>query len=111
MKSLGDPAFFRIFDSLVARANPQAGQRRPHWSIGDTDWRWERHAFSGDAHSFMLDSWTITRAGSRGWSLLVAKEIWWTADPRKPLRDLRWAKLARGSRADAVNWLRQTGSE
>jgi hypothetical protein len=106
MRILGDPAFFRLFDALVAGANPTAGLKRPRWSIGETDWHVERHTFGGALHSFTMETVTITRDGPRGWSLLVVKEFWWTADQRKPLKDMRWAKLVGGSRADVMSWLR-----
>ena len=104
MRSLGDPAFFRVFEALAAQANPQARLRLSHWSIGDTQWQVERHTFAGVAHSFTTETCTITKPPLRGWTMLVVKEFWWTADQRKPLRDLRWAKLLSGSRADAVDW-------
>ncbi|RIA46680.1 hypothetical protein DFR49_1228 [Hephaestia caeni] len=105
MRSLGDPAFFRLFDALVVEANPQAGLKKPRWSIADTDWQWERHTFGGATHSFTMETCTVVRRPPKSWTLLVVKEFWWTADQRKPLRDLRWAKLVSGSRADTMRWL------
>jgi hypothetical protein len=107
MRSLGDPAFFRIFDALVAQANPPGRAKRPSWSIDGTDWRSERHTFSGASHNFTMEICTIVKLPPNGWTLLVVKEFWWIADQRQPLRDLRWAKLTAGSRAEAMNWLRK----
>jgi hypothetical protein len=105
MRSIGDPAFFRLFEALVAEANPRTGAKRPGWDIDDSHWTWERHTFSGASHGFTMEVCTIARPGPRGWTLLVVKEFWWIADHHKPLRELHWAKLISGNRADAIRWL------
>lgn len=104
MRSLGDPAFFRVFDAMVADARPQSATRRPTWSHAGIDWAFERLSRQGVDVSFAIETY-ILRGGARtSWRMIVAREYWWAGD--EALRESRWAKMLDGPRVDAMEWLR-----
>ncbi|WP_162854554.1 hypothetical protein [Sphingobium estronivorans] len=106
MKSLADRSFFRVFDLLVASAQPNGSIKRPTWSIADTEWVRERHSYAGPNHSFTMETIQVRRTTAPRWTLLVVKEFWWIESQEKPLRDLRWAKLIQGNSQEALKWFR-----
>ncbi len=109
MRKIGDASFFRIVDRLLG---PGTG-RTPaaHWSIDGVEWRRERHSYSGASHGFTIEVTTGTcatgvRSGRPGWALRVVKEYW--RDGRgQSTRDLQWAHVEAGSRADILDWLKR----
>lgn len=104
MKSFGDPAFFRLFDLLVSLTN--RGLTRPHWTHGGVEFERERLSVTGAKHGLAIEIFTLTRAGRRGWSLMVIKEYWWVGEESKALKNLRWARALSGQRGDILSWLR-----
>ena len=60
----------------------------------------------GPRHGLTIEIFTLTRAGRRGWSLMVVKEYWWAGEESKALKNLRWARPTGGQRADILSWLR-----
>jgi hypothetical protein len=104
MKSLGDPAFFRLFDFLTSLTNP--GLKRLHWVHDGVEFERERHSVNGPKHGLAIEIFTLSRQSRRGWSLMVIKEYWWAGEESKALKNLRWARLIRGQRSDVLSWLR-----
>lgn len=104
MKSLTHPTFFRLFDLLLSLTNP--GLKRSHWTHDGVEFERERHSVTGPRHGLAIEIFTLTRAGRRGWSLMVIKEYWWAGDESKALRYLRWARPTSGQRSDILAWLR-----
>jgi len=104
MKSFGQPSFFRLFDLLVSVTNP--GLKRSLWTHDGVEFQRERHSFTGPRHGLVVEIFTLTRSGRRGWSLMVIKEYWWAGEESKALKNLRWARPTSGQRADILAWLR-----
>jgi len=108
MKTLGDTSFFRLFDRLLGASNPRL--MRTQWEVDGVECQRERHSFSGPAHGFAMETFTLMRPGRQGWRLLVVKEYWWLAGKDTPLKTLQWAKLVSGRRSDAIAWLAERQS-
>jgi len=93
-----------MFDLLVASSNP--GVKRTRWTHDGVEFERERHSFSSSRHGIVIEVFTLTRPGRRGWSLMVTKEYWWAGPDAKPLKNLRWARPLSGERGDLFTWLR-----
>jgi hypothetical protein len=104
MKTLAHPSFFRAFDLLLSTTNP--GLKQAHWIHDGVEFERERHSFSGAKHGLTIEIVTLTRAGRRGWSLMVTKEYWWAGPDNKPFKNLRWARPVSGRRNDMLDWMR-----
>lgn len=104
MRSIGDPAFFRLFELLIVQTN--RGLIKTRWKYDGVDFERERHSATGPKHGLTIDIFTLTREGRRGWSLMVIKEYWWVGVESKPLKNSRWARLIMGQRGDIVSWLK-----
>jgi hypothetical protein len=101
---IGDASFFRILDRLLSAGTGRAP--RTHWSIDGVEWQRERHSYSGATHGFTIEVTTGVRAERPGWILRVVKEYW--RDGRgESTRDLQWAQVEAGSRAEIVAWLKR----
>jgi hypothetical protein len=74
MKTFVSPSFFRLFDLLMSTRN--LGTKRSKWIISGIDCSRERHGFSGHSHGFAVETFNLSRAGQRGWTLMVVKEYW-----------------------------------
>ena len=107
MRSIGDPAFLRIFDGLVALANPVGRRKRPIWDRDGARWTFDRHSYQGVGYSFSTHVTTIDVAGRAGWCLLVVRDYWWGEDDQKAVRELRWARLLRGDRKRVMDWFKR----
>jgi len=104
MKTLAQPSFFRAFDLLLSTSNP--GLKQARWSHDGVEFERERHSFSGPKHGLTVEIVTLTRAGRRGWSLMVTKEYWWAGPDNKAFKNLRWARPVSGRRNDMLDWMR-----
>jgi hypothetical protein len=104
MRSIGDPAFFRLFELLMVQIN--RGLTKTRWKYDGVDFERERHSATGPKHGLTIDIFTLTREGRRGWSLMVIKEYWWVGAESKPLKNSRWARAIMGQRGDIVSWLK-----
>ena len=104
VKSLARPSFFRMFDLLLSSTNP--GMKRSRWTHDSVDFERERHSFTCSRHSIVIEIFTLTRSGRRGWSLMVTKEYWWAGPDATPFKNLRWARPLSGERSDLFAWLR-----
>lgn len=104
MRSLARPSFFRMFDLLVSSTNP--GMKLTRWTHSDVEFERERHSFSSARHGIVIEIFTLTRSGRRGWALMVTKEYWWAGPEAKPFKNLRWARPLSGERSDLFAWLR-----
>ena len=102
MKRIGDPAFFRIVDRLLAFDAARA--TATHWTIDGVDWRRERHSFAGHAYGFSVEVTIGTRPPPAGWVLMVVKE-YWRAPDGESIRNGQWAHIEKGSRSDVIAWL------
>jgi hypothetical protein len=103
-ENLSSASFFQVFDLLVGNGNP--GLKLDRWTIDDVYFERERHSFSGRTHCFVIELFVLSRAGRRGWKLIVAKEHWWDGDYKPVIKELRWSRPAEGSRRDIMAWLR-----
>lgn len=104
MKKIGDASFFRIVDRLLSAGTGRVP--RTHWSVDGVEWQRERHSFSGATHGFTIEVTTAERSARPGWRLRVVKEYW--RDGRgESTRDLQWAQVEAGSRAEIVEWLKR----
>jgi hypothetical protein len=104
VKSLAQPSFFRVFDLLLSTTNP--GLKRARWIHDGVEFERERHSFAGPKHGLTIEIFTLTRAGRRGWSLMVTKEYWWAGPDSKAFKNLRWARLVGSGRNEMLNWMR-----
>jgi hypothetical protein len=52
----------------------------------------EWHSYTGPKHGVTIEIVTLTRLPSRGWSLMVTKEYWWTGPESRPFKSVRWAR-------------------
>jgi hypothetical protein len=104
MRSFARPSFFRLFDLLLSTTNP--GLKLSRWTFDGVEFERERHSFMGPKHGVAIEIFTLTRAGRRGWTLLVTKEYWWVGEESKALKNLRWARPTSGQRSDVLSWLR-----
>jgi hypothetical protein len=104
MKTLAQPSFFRVFDLLLGTTNP--GLKLSSWTYEGLAWERERHSFTGATHGQTIEIVTVTKAGKRGWSVMIVKEYWWAGKESKALKSLRWAKPIEGQRSDIMNWFR-----
>jgi len=104
MKNLVRPSFFRFFELLLSTTNP--GLKLTRWSFDGVDFIRERHSFHGPEHGLTIDIVTLTRAGKRGWKLMVTREYWWIGAQVKPLRTQHWARAIGGQRTEMMAWLR-----
>lgn len=105
MRSLASPSLFRTFDLLLSEGNP--GLKLWHWQDGPVAWSRERHSFNGAAHGFAVEVTTLTHGGRQGWTLMVVKEFWWMGTDGKDVRSWQWARLLKGRRKDALEWIKQ----
>src|SRR5262249_30598283 len=103
MKSFASPSFFRLFDLLLGATDP--GLKRSRWTFDGVEFERERPSVMGPKHGLALEIFTMTRAGGRGWTLMVTKEYWWAGEEGKALKTLRWARPTSGRRADILSWL------
>jgi hypothetical protein len=104
MRSFARPSFFRVFDLLASVSN--SGLKLSKWTHDGVDIERERHSFTGPQHGLSIEIFTLTRAGRRGWTLIVAKEFWWVGNEGRPIKATRWAKPVAGERADIMAWFR-----
>jgi hypothetical protein len=104
VKSLARPSFFRMFDLLLSSTNPS--MKRSRWTHDGVDFERERHSFTSSRHGIVIEIFTLTRSGRRGWSLMVTKEYWWAGPDATPFKNLRWARPLSGERSDLFAWLR-----
>lgn len=102
MKKIGDAAFFRIVDRLLAPGTTRTP--KTHWLIDGVEWRRERHSHTGQRHGFTLEVTTGTSVAAPAWSLMVVKEYWRGASG-EDLKMMQWAQVEQGSRAHVVAWL------
>lgn len=113
MKNFAHPSFFRLFDLLLSLTNPRL--EHSQWTHNGVQFERERHSVSGPKHGLVIEIYTLTRPGRRGWSLMVIKEYWWAGTASKALKNLRWARPISGRRDDILVWLRaqetKTGSQ
>jgi len=107
MKSLAQPSFFHVFDLLLSATNP--GLKQARWSHEGVEFERERHNFAGPRYGLTIEIVTVTRAGRRGWSLMVTKEYWWVGPDNKAFKNLRWARQVNGQRNDMLSWMRTQG--
>lgn len=104
MKTLGQASFFRVFDLLLGVTNP--GLKASAWTHDGVAWERERHSFSGPKHGQTIEIVTLTRAGRRGWSVMIVKEYWWVGKQNKAVKAVRWIKPIDGQRGDIMSWFR-----
>jgi hypothetical protein len=104
MKTLASPSFFRLFDLLLSTTNP--GLKLLRWAHDGVEFERTRHSMMGPKHGLAIEIFTLTRAGRRGWTLIVVKEYWWAGEQGKALKNLRWARATSGQRGDIFHWLR-----
>jgi hypothetical protein len=104
VKNFAHPSFFRLFDLLLSLTNPR--MERSHWAHDGVQFERERHSVSGPKHGLVIEIYTLTHPGRRGWSLMVIKEYWWVGEESKALKNLRWARPISGRRDDILVWLR-----
>jgi len=97
---LGNRQFFNLFLRLVTVAN---GNRDcDEWLFEGVRWRRNRHIHWGTT-SFQLEVHRLSHE-TAGWTLLFGREIWWSADRRKAIRDSCWTHVEAGARRDVLKW-------
>jgi hypothetical protein len=101
VKAFGDPAFFRLYEALLAEA-PDSNAFR--WTHRGVKWVRTRHSYTSLRHGFGLETVEISKPGSRSWTLLVVKEFWWGPDG-STLKSTQWAKPASGRREEIRRWV------
>jgi hypothetical protein len=104
VKNFAHPSFFRLFDLLLSLTNPRL--EHSQWTHAGVQFERERYSVTGPKHGLVIEIFTLTRPGRRGWSLMVIKEYWWAGKESKALKNLRWARPTSGKRSDILAWLR-----
>ena len=105
MKTLSSSAFFRTFDLLVGISNP--GLKLDAWEIAGVQVERGRHSYGSQTYSFAVDVFVLTRAGKRGWQLLVTKQYWWDGGRKRAIKAQAWSQVLAGSRREIMAWLRE----
>jgi len=105
MKNFASPSFFRLFDMMLGNSNP--GLKLAQWTLDEVDWVRDRYSVTGPAHGLVIEIFTLTRKGRRGWSLMVVKEHWWAGSETEAIKSTRWARPICARRSDIIEWLRQ----
>ncbi|HTZ80173.1 MAG TPA: hypothetical protein VMC10_19845 [Stellaceae bacterium] len=105
MRGLNDRRFLNLFQIVHRASFPDP--TRTHRSIGDVEWRKDRHTFAGAGYSFSTDIHQLRHAGKNraGWELMVVTEHWWDAR-HEPLRSATWVKALQGSAPAIAAWFR-----
>lgn len=103
VRTFADPSFFRLIHTLLGEA--QSNLRRTKWTHRGVAWIKQRHTYTGNNSSFVIEQYLITKPDPNGWTLLVVKEMWWDGDD-KPIRSTQWAKPLSGKRAKTLEWLK-----
>jgi hypothetical protein len=102
MKTLGQAAFFRVFDRVV---RPQATiDETPAWTVDGVDWRRQRVTQRGAGPGFAVEIFVGEKPGRNGWTLMVVRESWWDGEKADPVKDRQWSHLVRGRKSDALAW-------
>lgn len=104
MKSFSDPSFFRTFELLIGSSNP--GLKQSRWTFDEVEFERERMSRNGPKFGLSIEIYTLSRAGRRGWCLLVVKEYWWAGQETEAVKTVRWARPISGHRVDIIDWLR-----
>jgi hypothetical protein len=99
---LGDTKFFNMFALVAARTNP--GSARDVWQVGQVVWIREHTSHKGPRYSFRIEMDILQRPGSRGWTLLAGREIWWDCEHADAFRSGGWVHLSKGSRNEVLKW-------
>jgi hypothetical protein len=97
---LGNRQFFNAFAQLIAATNPDRDCEE--WDVAGVHWRRERH-IQWATKSYQLEIHRLCRKTRPSWTLLFVREIWWSADRRKAIRDACWTHLESGSGRDVLN--------
>jgi hypothetical protein len=111
MKSFADPAFFRVFDMIVAASGGSPGSFKTHWKEGGVNFDRAKHSSAAGGSGFIIEICTLTHPTPRPWRLIAVKEYWHLENSTKLLRQVRWAKLLSGTRTDALGWFKQRETE
>jgi len=99
---LGDTKFFNLYALVAARSNP--GAKRDVWQVGQVVWTREHSSRQGAHYAFRIETDVLQRSGSRGWTLLAGREMWWDGEHRDAFRSGGWVHLTKGSRDDVLKW-------
>jgi hypothetical protein len=105
MKNFASPSFYRTFDLLLGTINPSA--KVAYWTYGDVEWVRDRYSITGRTHGIIIEIFTLTRPGRRGWSVMVTKENWWAGTETEAIKTSRWARPTSGRRSDIMEWFRE----
>lgn len=109
MKSLADAKFFRVFEAIVKRDNPQRDAST--WMSAGVAWQHARHAFQAPNYGFAIEVFEGTRSGKNGWTLMVTKEHWWSGKHGDVIRSTNWAKPIKGQRSAVLSWFEEQRRE
>ncbi|MGH6727605.1 MAG: hypothetical protein ACREB8_13845 [Pseudolabrys sp.] len=109
MKHFASPSFYRTFDMLLSTINP--GTQTSYWTHDDVEWVRDRYSIIGRTHGIIIEIFTLTRSGRRGWSIMVTKENWWAGTQSEAIKISRWARPTSGRRSDILEWFRQQEME
>jgi hypothetical protein len=109
MKNFASPSFYRTFDLLLAAVKP--GANSAFWTYGGVAWVRDRYSISGRTHGIIIEIFTLTHSGRRGWSVMVTKENWWAGAEREAIRTSRWARPTIGRRSDIMDWFQDQEME
>jgi hypothetical protein len=104
MKNFASPSFYRTFDLLLGTINP--GAKLSYWTYSDVEWVRDRYSITGRTHGIIIEIFTLTRPGRRGWSVMVTKEHWWVGADSQPIKNSHWARPTSGRRSDIMEWFR-----
>jgi len=102
MKSFSDTSFFLLFEQIIRTDNP--GLKLDRWSKHGVNWERTKHAYTGPAYGFTLDSFLAVRVGRNPWSLLIMKEHWWAGTHGDAVKSQQWAKPLLGKRQQILSW-------
>jgi hypothetical protein len=102
VKSLGQAAFFRVFDRAVMPAD--SVDVVSAWTVEGVDWTRRRFSQRGAGAGFAIEIVEGVKPGRNGWSMMVVRETWWDGRKADPLKDRQWVNLTAGRRNDALAW-------
>lgn len=105
MKNLSDASFFRVFDAMTDAANPSF--KRKAWQFAGAAFRRDRYSLSNPDYAFVLEIFTVLHSQRPSWKLLVCKEHLWDEEDGAAVRTVRWTRLLKGRRSDAMAWFKK----
>ena len=83
---------------------------RTSWSAYGVSCIRDRHRFSGQAYTFLIEVLQLERMNGQqaSWHLIIITERWHSRDSDASLRGTKWLKILDGKASDVLAWMRRS---